>query len=41
MLDVVRGLHLRAAIRKVRNAGMTSTDPKGVDDLWHLTLKPA
>ncbi len=40
LAGVVRGLHLRAAIKQVLAAGKTSTDPKGVTDLWHLTLKP-
>jgi hypothetical protein len=41
LVGVVRTRHLRAAINKVRAAGATSTDPKGIDDLWRLPLKPA
>ena len=41
LVGVARGLHLRAAIRRVLAEHKTITDPKGVDDLWHLTLKPA
>ncbi|MGH3513623.1 MAG: three-Cys-motif partner protein TcmP [Pseudonocardiaceae bacterium] len=41
LVGVARGLHLRAAIKKVLAEKKTTTDPKGVDDLWHLTLKPA
>ena len=41
LAGVVRGLHLRAAIRKLLEAGKTSTNPKGENDLWRLTLRPA
>ena len=41
LAGVVRTLHLRAAIKKVLEAGKTSTNPKGENDLWRLTLKPA
>lgn len=41
LAGVVRSLHLRAAIKKVLAAGKTSTDPKGVTDLWRMQLKPA
>src|SRR3954452_5769298 len=34
LVGVTRTLHLRAAINKVKAAGKTSTDPKGVNDLW-------
>lgn len=40
LLGVARTLHVRAAIKKARAAGHTSTDPKGVADLWRLTLMP-
>lgn len=40
LVGVIRTLHLRAAINKVKAEGKTSSDPKGVNDLWHLTLKP-
>jgi hypothetical protein len=30
LVGVVRGLHVRAAVNKVLDAGRTSTDPKGV-----------
>ncbi|WP_280186495.1 MULTISPECIES: three-Cys-motif partner protein TcmP [Nocardia] len=38
---LVRTLHFRAAIKKVLQAGKTTTDPKGVSDLWRLVLRPA
>ena len=41
LAGVVRTLHLRAAIKKVLEAGRTSTNPRGENDLWRLTLKPA
>jgi three-Cys-motif partner protein len=41
LAGVVRTLHLRAAINKVRKAGLTGTDPKGVDDLYRLWITPA
>jgi hypothetical protein len=41
LAGVARTLHFRAAIKKVLLAGKTTTDPKGVDDLWNLTIKPA
>ncbi|MDE1674333.1 three-Cys-motif partner protein TcmP [Nocardia gipuzkoensis] len=41
LAGVARTLHFRAAIKKVLVDGKTTTDPKGVDDLWRLTLKPA
>lgn len=40
LVGVVRGMHLRAAMKKVLAEGKTSTDPKGVDDLLNLRLKP-
>jgi three-Cys-motif partner protein len=40
LAGVVRGTHFRAAIKKVLAEGKTTTDPKGVKDLWRLTLKP-
>lgn len=41
LVGVVRTLHIRAAIKKVLLDAKTTTDPKGVNDLWRLTLKPA
>jgi three-Cys-motif partner protein len=41
LVGVVRTLHLRAAIKKMLAAGKTTTDPKGVDDLYRLMLTPA
>jgi three-Cys-motif partner protein len=41
LVGVARGLHLRAAMKKVHAAGLTSTSPVGVKDLLHLELKPA
>ncbi|WP_067856840.1 three-Cys-motif partner protein TcmP [Nocardia shimofusensis] len=41
LAGVVRGTHFRKAIDKVRNEGKTTTDPKGVNDLWSLKLMPA
>jgi three-Cys-motif partner protein len=37
---VARGLHLRAAMKKVLADGLTTTSPVGVKDLLQLTLKP-
>lgn len=41
LVGVARGLHLRAAVKKVLADKKTTTDPKGVDDLWHLTIRPS
>ena len=41
LMGVVRTLHIRAAIKKVRSAGKTSTDPTGKNDLLSLLIKPA
>lgn len=41
LAGVVRGTHLRAAIEKVLDAKKTPTSPKGVKDMWRLTLKAA
>lgn len=41
LAGVARGMHLRAAIKRVLADKKTTTDPKGVDDLWRLTIKPA
>jgi three-Cys-motif partner protein len=41
LVGVVRTMHLRAAINKVRAAKKTTTDPKGVDDLYNLLITPA
>lgn len=41
LVGVVRTTHFRAAINKVRRAGKTTTDPKGVDDLYNLLITPA
>lgn len=41
LVGVVRAMHLRAAINKVRAAKKTTTDPKGVDDLYNLLITPA
>lgn len=41
LAGVARGLHLRAAMKKVLAAGLTTTNPVGVSDLLHLELKPA
>jgi three-Cys-motif partner protein len=41
LTGVARGLHIRAAINKVLAERNTSTDPKGVNDLWRLTLTPS
>ncbi|QVT79194.1 hypothetical protein ENKNEFLB_01575 [Nocardioides aquaticus] len=41
LVGVVRTLHLRQAIKNALAAGKTSTDPKGVDDLYTLQLTPA
>ncbi|MEU1983277.1 three-Cys-motif partner protein TcmP [Nocardia sp. NPDC019395] len=38
---VARTLHFRAAIKKVLLAGKTTTDPKGAEDLWNLSIRPA
>lgn len=40
LAGVVRSTHMRAAIKKVLEAGKTSTDPKGVKDMLTLELKP-
>jgi hypothetical protein len=34
-------MHLRAALNQVLAAKATTTDPKGVDDLYKLLIKPA
>lgn len=41
LVGLVRTMHFRAAINKVRAAGKTTTDPRGVDDLYNLLLTPA
>lgn len=41
LVGLVRTLHLRAAINKVLAANKTTTNPRGVDDLYNLVLKPA
>ncbi len=41
LMGVVRTLHIRAAIKKVRSAGKTSTDPTGRNDLLSLLIVPA
>lgn len=41
LVGLVRTTHLRAAINKVRAAGKTSTDTKGLDDLYNLVITPA
>ncbi|MCW2855450.1 MAG: hypothetical protein JWR52_1065 [Marmoricola sp.] len=41
LVGAVRGLHLRQAIKNALSAGATTTDPKGVDDLYTLLLTPA
>lgn len=41
LVGLVRTTHFRAAINKVRLAGKTTTDPKGVDDLYNLLITPA
>lgn len=41
LAGVVRGLHLRAAIKRVLDDKKTTTDPKGVTDLWNLLIKPS
>lgn len=41
LVGLVRTLHLRAAINNARAAGATTTDPKGVKDLYSLVLTPA
>lgn len=41
LVGAVRTMHLRAAIKKVLAAGKTTTDPKGVNDLYNLPIKPA
>lgn len=41
LVGLVRTMHFRAAINKVRAAGKTTTDPKGVDDLYNLLITPA
>jgi len=41
LIGVARGLHLRGAIKKALAEGKTTTDPKGVDNLWNLTITPA
>jgi three-Cys-motif partner protein len=41
LVGVVRTMHLRAAINKVRAAKKTTTDPRGVDDLYNLLITPA
>ncbi|MCW2738886.1 three-Cys-motif partner protein TcmP [Nocardioides sp.] len=40
LAGVARGLHLRAAMKKVLAAGLTTTSPVGVKELLQLTLKP-
>jgi len=41
LVGLVRTLHLRAAINKVREAGATSTATVGVKDLMTLTITPS
>jgi three-Cys-motif partner protein len=41
LVGLVRTMHFRAAINKVLAAGKTTTDPKGVDDLYNLVITPA
>jgi len=41
LVGVARGMHLRAAIKKVHADGLTSTSPVGVKKLLELRLKPA
>ncbi len=41
LAGVVRTKHLRAAINKLFAEGKTSTNPKGVKDLYSLTITPA
>ena len=41
LVGLVRTMHFRAAINKVHAAGGTTTDPKGVDDLYNLVIMPA
>ncbi|GAB2677473.1 three-Cys-motif partner protein TcmP [Kribbella swartbergensis] len=41
LVGLVRTTHLRAAINRVLAAGTTTTNPKGVDDLYTLLIKPA
>lgn len=41
LVGLVRTMHFRAAINKVRTAGKTTTDPKGQSDMYNLLIKPA
>ncbi|WP_082581909.1 three-Cys-motif partner protein TcmP [Arthrobacter sp. Soil761] len=41
LAGVVRTMHFRAAINKVLAANKTTTNPKGVSDLYRLILMPA
>lgn len=41
LVGVVRTLHLRAAINKVLDANKTTTNPRGVEDLYNLVVTPA
>jgi hypothetical protein len=41
LAGVARGMHLRAAMKKVLAAGLTTTSPVGESNLLQLTLMPA
>ncbi|AIY15956.1 three-Cys-motif partner protein TcmP [Pimelobacter simplex] len=41
LAGVARGMHLRAAMKKVLAAGLTTTSPVGENNLLQLTLMPA
>ncbi|MDR7311316.1 three-Cys-motif partner protein [Nocardioides luteus] len=41
LVGLVRTMHFRAAINKVLAAGKTTTDPKGVADVYNLLITPA
>jgi three-Cys-motif partner protein len=41
LIGLVRGMHLRAAIKKVRAAKKTMTETKNVDDFYNLWITPA
>lgn len=41
LVGLVRGMHLRAAINRARDAEKTTTDTKGVKDYYRLWLTPA
>lgn len=41
LAGVARGMHLRAAMKKVHASGLTTTSPAGVNKLLVLQLRPA